>query len=66
MAVATATRGPAPVARPARSSASPARPGIAAVSVTVTRPAGFTGSSVVTATDSVLAARTNRLRIIFN
>ena len=35
------------------------------MAVTVTRPAGFTGSVIVTATDSVFAARTNRLRIIF-
>ncbi|MDT7604489.1 MAG: hypothetical protein QOF61_2486, partial [Acidobacteriota bacterium] len=40
-------------------------PGAPAMSATVTRPAGFTGSVVVTAVDSVLAAQTSRVRIIF-
>jgi hypothetical protein len=36
------------------------------MNVTVTRPGGFTGTVTVTATDSVLAARTNRVRVRFN
>jgi hypothetical protein len=40
-------------------------PGAPPMSVVVTRPAGFTGSVTVTATDSVLAARTNSVRIRF-
>lgn len=40
-------------------------PGVALMSVTVTRPAGFTGTVTVTAADSVLATRTNRARIRF-
>lgn len=39
-------------------------PGLA-MNVTVTRPAGFTGRVTVTATDAVLAARTERVRIQF-
>lgn len=39
-------------------------PGLA-MNVTVTRPAGFTGRVTVTATDSVLAARTGTVRIQF-
>jgi hypothetical protein len=39
-------------------------PGLA-MNATVTRPAGFVGSVTVTATDSVLAARTARVRIQF-
>ena len=40
-------------------------PGAPATSVTVTRPAGFTGSVTVTAADSVLAARTARVVVRF-
>ncbi len=40
-------------------------PGAPAMGVTVTRPAGFTGAVTVTATDSVLARRSNRVVIRF-
>ena len=40
-------------------------PGAPAMTVTVSRPAGFTGSVTVIAADSVLAARTNNLRVRF-
>ena len=40
-------------------------PGAPPMAVTVTRPVGFTGRVTVTAGDSVLVARTNRLRISF-
>jgi hypothetical protein len=40
-------------------------PGAPPMSVVVTRPAGFTGTVTVTAADSVLAARTNNVRVRF-
>ncbi len=40
-------------------------PGAPPMSVTVTRPAGFTGSVTVTAADSVVPARVGRLRVVF-
>lgn len=40
-------------------------PGVPGMSVVVTRPAGFTGTVTVTATDSVLGARTNNVRVRF-
>ena len=41
-------------------------PGAPAMTVTVTRPAGFTGRVTLTAADSVLTARTARVRIKFD
>jgi hypothetical protein len=40
-------------------------PGAPAMTTTVTRPAGFTGTVTLTATDSVLASRTSGIRIRF-